>query len=184
MMDEMKTCNKCGIEKSLVDFSKNKNKKDGHNITCKKCRARYYLSNKESINAKGMLYYESNKERHLKQCAEYKEKHKEWYKQWYKERYLRDKEKLAAQAVVRYEKNKIKIKANVKKWCEENRDMRRKNANNYAKKATARISDSYICGMIGLPIDEVREFIPEVLDLKRLAVQEIRLSKQLKKQLS
>ncbi len=37
----MKTCSKCKTEKPLVEFTKNKAKKDGHNGYCKKCQAKY-----------------------------------------------------------------------------------------------------------------------------------------------
>ena len=37
----MKKCNKCGIEKKLIDFSKDKNKKDGLATICKDCHSKY-----------------------------------------------------------------------------------------------------------------------------------------------
>jgi len=34
-----KTCQRCGQEKSLSDFHRNRTKSDGHNGICKSCQA-------------------------------------------------------------------------------------------------------------------------------------------------
>lgn len=34
---QLKTCTKCGETKSLTDFYRNKSKKGGHSLQCKKC---------------------------------------------------------------------------------------------------------------------------------------------------
>ena len=66
----MKNCSKCGIEKDLTDFSKNKKKKDGYSFWCKECHEEYkkkhYLENKEK-------YLDKNKKHHLKMKAWLKE---------------------------------------------------------------------------------------------------------------
>ena len=38
---ETKVCKKCGVEKLLCEFDKDKNKKDGLSYRCKKCRREY-----------------------------------------------------------------------------------------------------------------------------------------------
>ena len=56
----MKTCSKCGEEKSLEGFGKDKAKKDGHRGVCKACRQtdtkksarKYRQANSERINLK------------------------------------------------------------------------------------------------------------------------------------
>lgn len=45
----MKICTKCGIEKSLSNFHKNKNYKDGLCCWCKECRKNYQDENREKI---------------------------------------------------------------------------------------------------------------------------------------
>ena len=50
--DTLKTCTKCNMEKSIVDFAKDKYKKDGYSVLCKKC-------NRDKI----ALFQEANKKR-------------------------------------------------------------------------------------------------------------------------
>lgn len=56
----MKKCTKCQIEKSLNEFSKDKQQKNGLSCWCKKC-----------VNLKGKKWYVQNKEKHLKHAREY-----------------------------------------------------------------------------------------------------------------
>jgi hypothetical protein len=72
----MKVCSKCGIEKDLNAFHKNKALKDGYNNWCKDCRSLhsktdlnlmkyrrdYFIKNKKEILLKQKDYYEENKE--------------------------------------------------------------------------------------------------------------------------
>ena len=75
----MKRCTKCGEEKDLSGFHKDKTKKDGLTSNCKTCRIekekRYYKRNKEQILEykkewkKG--YYANNKEQILEKGKKY-----------------------------------------------------------------------------------------------------------------
>jgi hypothetical protein len=64
-MSDSKTCTKCGIEKSLEEFSKDKNYKDGYNNQCRdcineqrrKCRKENLYS---TMNEKEIIEYEKN----------------------------------------------------------------------------------------------------------------------------
>lgn len=77
----MKICQKCNIEKSLNNFVKNKNRKDGLNTWCKLCvkeyksenkllhsivRKKYEIINKDIISIKQNLYKNENKD-HIKE---------------------------------------------------------------------------------------------------------------------
>ena len=44
-----KKCTKCGIEKPLTEFDKDKSKKDGHASNCKSCKANWRANNKEKL---------------------------------------------------------------------------------------------------------------------------------------
>lgn len=74
---ESKMCNKCSIEKQLIQFSKDKTRKDGYSYTCKSCKNKYtkkwyddnkgvikehYLENKEEVLQKRKDYYNKNKD--------------------------------------------------------------------------------------------------------------------------
>ena len=58
----MKTCTKCGVEKTLDSFNKQKASKDGLQYKCKDCTKAYYEENKEKILAGSKVYCEDNKE--------------------------------------------------------------------------------------------------------------------------
>jgi hypothetical protein len=48
----MKTCSKCGIEKPLTDFNKDKVKKDGLQYRCKTCNKKYLNEYNKTDKAK------------------------------------------------------------------------------------------------------------------------------------
>lgn len=85
----VKTCRKCGEDKPLSNYHKDRHCKDGLRVFCKPCaiairksfktseeRRRQYEKNKEKVSAQGKAYYESNKneirERHRKHELGYK----------------------------------------------------------------------------------------------------------------
>lgn len=98
----VKVCTKCGEEKSLADFSKDKNKKYGYGSSCKKCKAKstssryrkYYQENKERVLAKNKLWrianlektkatskawQDKNKNKCLKKANEHRDKKLNWF---------------------------------------------------------------------------------------------------------
>jgi hypothetical protein len=89
----MKVCTKCKIEKSLIEFGKDKQKKDGFTSQCKSCinkrSLKFYHSNKDILQVKGREYYYNNKEKSLLRQKEYdnlnKEKKAKYLKQWRKD---------------------------------------------------------------------------------------------------
>lgn len=103
----MKMCCECKIIKPLVDFSKNKNLKDGVNNRCKICCSErnktryqnkkdiikqqtntYYHNNKEIISLKSKekpSYHKVNPEYYIEYRKNNKEKINEYYKKWRKD---------------------------------------------------------------------------------------------------
>ena len=77
----MKICRKCGIEKNITEFSKNKNNKGGLSTWCRICvkeyKKEYYINNKEKI-----LKEYSNK---LKTDEILRQKKSEYSKKWREE---------------------------------------------------------------------------------------------------
>jgi cobalamin-dependent methionine synthase I len=89
---DTKKCSKCGVEKALCEFNKNKNAKDGLCPSCKECRraaAKVYRSkNKEKIRQKNKNYYSNNRQRLIEVTKKWCEENKErWssYSKLYRE---------------------------------------------------------------------------------------------------
>jgi len=118
-----KTCTKCGVEKSLDDFFGNtRNKTDGKQSQCKKCKREWVTKNKdhlkvykkqyridnhdkEILNSRswkanhkeerilyGKTYYHEHKEEILIQCKQYQETHRDTRQLWRREYYINNKE--------------------------------------------------------------------------------------------
>lgn len=66
----MKKCIVCKNDKEFISFCKNKRKIDGYNVMCKECTKiqseKYYKNNKDSINQKAKVWYNNNREKHIK----------------------------------------------------------------------------------------------------------------------
>ena len=62
----MKTCKECGETKPVSEFHRNKSMADGHQSSCKPCRARYRAK-----------YYVENHDREVAQSTAYRSVHKE-----------------------------------------------------------------------------------------------------------
>jgi len=91
-----KTCSKCKIIKSIIEFAKNRNHKDGLSSSCKDCikiyRKIYYLDNKEEIAIKGRIYKEAHKQERREYSKIYYESHKQEskdYRETHKKEILR-----------------------------------------------------------------------------------------------
>jgi hypothetical protein len=85
----MKKCCDCNIDKTLGNFAKNKNLKDGLNNRCKECcknrNKDRYNKEKEKIKIQTKEYYIINKEEILKKQKQKPSYHKlnpDYYKEW------------------------------------------------------------------------------------------------------
>jgi 5-methylcytosine-specific restriction endonuclease McrA len=78
-----KICTKCSIKKSITDFPKNNQSKDGLNSYCKKCK-----------NNMNKIRRESNKEYYLKQEKKFRENNMQKIKEYKKNWDLNNKDKL------------------------------------------------------------------------------------------
>lgn len=59
---KLKVCCKCGKEKLLEEFPKDKNRPDGYYVYCKGCRKVIYQSKSILVIEKSKKYYQDNKE--------------------------------------------------------------------------------------------------------------------------
>jgi hypothetical protein len=77
----IKTCTKCGEEKPLTEFHKDKSKPDGHMPSCKACRkiaaATHYNDNLDRRRAENRESYCRNRGAKKAKQAEYRESHRE-----------------------------------------------------------------------------------------------------------
>ena len=133
----MKTCTKCGIEKSLNDFCNHKKRKDGKNGWCRSCCNKYGQDHKESISAYKKKWNQNNKEAIETHNKKYHQDHKK------------------------------SISANVKQWrqenpekhnaCNQRRRARKKNAPGHftgeeLKELKAKYAKCLCCGAATKPL--------------------------------
>jgi hypothetical protein len=145
---DIKKCNKCGQEKSLDFYRKNKSNKDGHDCVCKSCRSDVGKKYREENQDRIKEWYSNNRERLLECKKEYRQKNIERVKELdrkyheshkverceYSKEYRRlNKEKIKAYYVA----NKDKIVLKNKKWRKENPEtFKRLKLNRTARKQT------------------------------------------------
>ena len=91
----MKVCTVCGIEKDLIDFSKQKKTKDEYQTQCKSCASEKYEGKKERVAERKKKYYEANKERIAEQSKKYREANKELMAEYQKKYREANKELMA-----------------------------------------------------------------------------------------
>lgn len=71
-----KICTKCGGEKELSEYYKDKTKKDGYRPRCKQCINEYFSSRKEHISEYGRYYRQKNKKIIKEKMREYRQNNK------------------------------------------------------------------------------------------------------------
>lgn len=135
---ETKICNRCNIEKNVVEFPDEKGK---YRNPCKECRKKYlkeyYIKNKEKARESNKIYYLNNKEKIMLSNKNYrienkdkiKEQRKEYLKNNYekikdgKKRYYdENREKILTKTKEYYKNNKEKIVARNIKYYKKNKD--------------------------------------------------------------
>ena len=110
----LKKCGKCGEEKPLSDFHKQKKGKHGVCGRCKKCIKQYHKQRYEEIkdNKKryDKQYYQENKERKKQYQKQYYQENKERKKDHYKQYCQKNKERIKQYHEQYRQKNKERIK--------------------------------------------------------------------------
>lgn len=59
---DSKKCSRCGVEKCVSEFNKNRSTKDGYQRQCNSCRRAGYEANKEAKLAYQNKYYQDNRD--------------------------------------------------------------------------------------------------------------------------
>lgn len=111
-----KICSTCKEELKLIYFHKNKHKKDGFSYSCKECRKKDSIKNKDKIS---------------KYKKEYRENKKEYIRESKKKYYCDNKEKLTIKNKTYNELNKEKIALAQKKYYNKNKEIIKIKAKEY-----------------------------------------------------
>lgn len=115
----MKVCTKCGESKSLTDFNKQANKRDGLQSQCRSCQktaaAKYYLGNREKRRVANTKWRDANRDKHKAAIAAWQ---------------VANREKHLAAKAKHYAANSEKHKAANAKWRAANTAARRIYAQN------------------------------------------------------
>ena len=133
-----KICSKCGIEKSLDQFPKRKDSKDGLRTDCNECnrkqKKQYYEDNKEILIEKQRQYYEENKEIILEKQKQKYEDNREVILERNKNYSEIHKEEIKEYQQNYYEENKEKIKKQMKEYRKKNKEVIKKQKKEYSIK--------------------------------------------------
>jgi hypothetical protein len=92
MINISKKCSKCGDEKEISEFSKNKRNNDGLQSICKQCSKLFHLQNKDKINQYHKKHYSKNTEAHKNRMRLWKENNREDFKAYMKDYYSKNKQ--------------------------------------------------------------------------------------------
>lgn len=117
-----KVCSKCGEEKTVDNFDRNKGCKYGVRNCCKQCMKKYREDNKDSIAEGKRRYYEEHKKEVLNKCKKYREEHKEEKAEYDKKYREEHKEEIKEYKKNYYEENKEEIAVKTKNYREDNKE--------------------------------------------------------------
>ena len=161
-----KRCTKCGEVKTLSAFNK---QKMGHYPSCKECRHKYYMDNKQRLLIHRAKYREKNKEKCYLTTKNWRENNKEKVKTNWREY---------------YENNSEKIKEYSKQYQKKNRKILNKNALIKRTNGVNNLSKWYVTTLLtkttNLSADDIKKY-PMLIEAKRDEIKLIRLIKQLSK---
>ena len=171
-----RVCRKCGQEKPLEEFAKNKECVLGHSHICKQCKAeqsrKWHAANFEKAREKHRKWRAAN----LEKCREYDRKY-----------YAANSEKCREYARKYYAANSEKAREKNRKWRAANLEKYRANASKYYaanlemyraydRKKRENLTDGYLMDKLkrcNLPVT------PETIDYKRI---QLKLYREIKNQ--
>lgn len=120
----MKKCTKCGIERPISEFTKDRRNKDGLRLSCKTCTSDYLSANIDRKREYDKRYREANKERIKKIDAQYYIKNRDTILQRTAAYYTANREKRRAYGRSYHKKNREKHLAYAAKYRLEHADKR------------------------------------------------------------
>lgn len=138
MENTTKVCTCCKIAKSILEFNKNKSKKDGLSTECKSCikiyKDEYRKNNAEKISIGKKKHYEANKEKVLAKCAEWKNNNREHHNKTSREYHNKNRERVLKRNKEYYLKNKERILKRIQEWFNSEKGKISKRNTHYKRK--------------------------------------------------
>lgn len=159
----MKTCSKCGIEKNLDMFSRDKNRGDGLYVYCKQCGSadakKSYEANKEKRKADVREWHKANKDRHVEVATKHCPKCeitkdasmfdkdssqitglRNWCKECRKVKWFDNRDENLKKKHISYKKNRPKILVSARKYSQENKEVIAEKHKEYVKRPEVRLA--------------------------------------------
>lgn len=156
----MKTCTKCGIEKELTDYHRQKSSADGHARQCKKCAnaqsKKYRENNSVKIKEYKRQYFQKNKDKVYESRRRYEQnnidavrkRRKKYYqevgKPRYQENYRKNREHYQAKDQEYYQNNREYIKKRTAENYRQNRESYLATASKYRKNNPEVVRSSHL----------------------------------------
>jgi len=126
-----KKCMKCGIEKNINEFYRNKSTKDGLCSYCKNCtkkhNKKYHCENRDALNKQKREHYQRNKIEALIKAKDYYRKNKEKVREKNRKYNLENRREY-------YYQNKERIRGRERLYRKENPEKIHKKDGKYSKK--------------------------------------------------
>lgn len=179
---KVKICTKCGIEKSILEFSIDSKKKDGFFNACKECekkrRAIWTNKNEEKIKAYKKTYGEINKDEISQYNRDHYNKNHDYHIQRKRKYNKEASEKISEHKRKYYILHRERELLRCKKWAKLNPEKAtQKSMKRYAIKKSVTIEkvdyseilkrDGCICHICGKPVDKNDIHFDHVIPLSK-----------------
>ena len=135
-----KICTKCKTEKSITEFNKQKDKKDGFRSHCKICLSLSYNENKDKILEQRRKHYKLNHDEMISKQRKYRNQNKIKISENQKEYYKKNKHDILSKQKEYGLINKEKISIKTKNYYKNNKDKVLESNKKYIKSEKGKLS--------------------------------------------
>ena len=183
---ETKRCSKCGEEKILSEFNKDKKAKDGLRYICISCSKdiskQWYCNNLNGAKEYAKQWAKNNPEKRKESQKVYRKNNKERINENNRERYHLDikesREKYRILHKKLYDANPDKFIINSKEWKKENSEHVKKYNRKYKKTQSDELSKIYIKDKLKAKGFSDEMISDELIEAQRLIIKIKRLTNQ------
>ncbi len=124
--EQTKECSKCGQEKPLSGFHKDKSGRLGVVSWCKVCvseyKKQYHQKNKDKIAARQKQYRQENRDKELERSKQYYQENRDKMLEYAKQYQQENRDKITEYKKQYYQENREKMSEYYKQYRQENRD--------------------------------------------------------------